>query len=178
MSQLWCVRANDGEFTREFLEGGYIGIGWELPDLTEVHSREQIAELHEERFPRDSAHRRGNAVASIETFLLRIQPWDFVITPASNRQRLHYGIVAANPSYFFLEDGDDSCPYPHRRRVIWSPRRINRADLPELFQSTMRGRRTAFSVGHRDAFLREIGLVGLIRWPALRVVAAAHFQNG
>ena len=60
MARLWCVRAEGGEYTQAFLDGGYIGIGWELPDLTEMRSKEQVDELHRRRYPGDSAHRRGN----------------------------------------------------------------------------------------------------------------------
>ena len=172
MVRLWCVRAEGGEYTQAFLDGGYIGIGWEIPDLTEMRTSEQVDGLHRLRYPGDSAHRRGNAVASIVAFRSLIQSWDFIITPAANRQLLHYGIVTADPSYFFVEGGDGDCPFPHRRRVIWSPRRISRSDLPEHFRATMGGRRTVFAVGHREAFLRRIGLVGLIRWPALQVIAS------
>ena len=176
MVKVWCVRAEGGEYTQAFLDGGYIAIGWELPDLTEIHSEQEVRELYRGRYPRHSAHQRGNAVASISAFKLLIQAWDFVITPAADNRHLRYGIVRADPSYFYLEGAVDGCPYPHRRRVIWSSHHLRRSDLPDGFQRTMRGRRTAFEVRQRRAFLSRIGLDGLHRWPALQVIAVQDLE--
>ena len=44
MTNVWCVRANSGEFTQHFLRGGYAGIGWSeiTHDLGQIASREDL----------------------------------------------------------------------------------------------------------------------------------------
>ena len=53
---MWLVRAEEGGYLiDEFVTGGFITIGWyELGDLREVTSQEEISELYNRAYPDDS----------------------------------------------------------------------------------------------------------------------------
>jgi restriction system protein len=177
MTRVWCVRAEFGTYTRQFVEGGYVAIGW-MPntDLTEVKSRDELYPLYKKAHPEDrSPIVIGQQVGQIARFLMEIRAGDYVITPAADTEWLHYGQVEAEPSYFYAA-GDDGCPHRHRVRVKWAKDRLKRGSFSVPFQNTIRSSLTVFSVSQREEFLAFIGVVGatppppLAQYDAYRVV--------
>lgn len=164
MTNVWCVRANRGEFTAQYLAGGYAAIGWReiQSDLSNVTTKEELYELLRAAYPEvTSPIVQGNYVGQIYRFLCDIKAGDYVITPDPNSELLRYGRVCADPSYF-LASKDDGCPYLHRRRVEWAPEPLLRGDLSVPFQNTMRSMLTVFYVSQREEFLSAIGKESLI----------------
>jgi restriction system protein len=158
MSNVWCVRAEFGTYTRYFVEGGYVAIGW-IPsvDLSVVHVRDELYPLYRQAHPDDRSNIViGQQVGQIGRFLLEIHAGDYVITPAADTERLHYGQIAPDPSYFFAP-GDDGCPYRHRRRVAWATETLKRGHFSVPFQNTIRSSLTVFAVSQREEFLGAIG---------------------
>ena len=167
MTGVWCVRAEFGSYTKHFVEGGYVAIGW-MPntDLSGVASKDELYPLYKQEHPKDTSNIViGQQVGQIARFLLEIGAGHFVITPAADTEWLHYGRVAPNPSYVFATR-DDGCPYRHRRRVSWEPKRIKRADFSVPFQNTIRSSLTVFAVSQRDEFLASVGYAELTAKPA------------
>ena len=165
MTDVWCVRADSGQFTDHFLRGGYAGIGWSeiAQDLGAVRSREVLYPLVRSAFPDvQSAIVVGNYVGQIARFLLEIHANDYVITPALDTEWLHYGRVGADPSYFFATT-EDGCRYRHRRRVQWAKDRLKRGDFSVPFQNTIRSSLTVFAVSQTDEFLAAIGVAAAPR---------------
>jgi restriction system protein len=159
--KVWCVRANGGQYAEHFLRGGYVGIGWRAiaQNLSEVRAKDRIYDLVKEAYPdKKSPIVIGNFAGQIARFLLEIRPGDYVITPAADSERLNYGVVGGDPSYFFAT-GDDGCPYRHRRRVAWAKEKLKRASLSVPFQNTLRSMLTVFAVTQSDEFLAAIGLI-------------------
>lgn len=167
MSKVWCVRAEYGSYTRYFLEGGYVAIGWiNNQDLSQLHSREQIQYLYRTAHPEDTSNIViGQQVGQIARFLLDIKPGDYVITPSANTEILHYGQIAKEPSYVFAPAGE-ACPYRQRRKVVWSKETLNRSSFSVPFQNTMRSSLTVFSVSQRDEFLAAVGAIPKAKAPA------------
>ena len=177
MSSVWCVRADFGTYTKHFVEGGYIAIGW-MPglDLSSVKSRDELYPLYKQAHPEDVSNIViGQQVGQIARFLLEIQVSDYVITPAADTEWLHYGKIAPDPSYYYAAV-NDGCPYRHRRRVEWAKDRLKRGDFSVPFQNTIRSSLTVFAVSQRDEFLAAIGRADLVlkpiapRYDAHRVV--------
>ena len=167
MTSVWCVRANGGEFTEQFLSGGYAGIGWRAIDqvLGSIQSRDELYPVVREAYPDvQSAIVIGNYVGQIARFLLEVQAGDYVITPAADTEWLHYGQVEESASYFFAA-GDDGCPYRHRRRVAWAKERLKRGGFSVPFQNTIRSSLTVFAVSQREEFLPAIGRADLAPRP-------------
>lgn len=162
MSKVFCVRADFGTYTQHFVAGGYVAIGW-MPnfDLSRVSTRDELYPLYKAEHPDDTSNIViGQQVGQIARFLLDMKAGDYVITPASDTERLYYGRLAADPSYAYA-GGDDGCPYRHRRRVEWCARTLKRSELSVPFQNTMRSLLTVFAVSQRDEFLATIGKIPL-----------------
>lgn len=166
MSNVWCVRAEFGSYTNQFLKGGYVAIGWiEDTDLSGIKSREALYPLYKEAHPDDNSNVViGQQVGQIARFLLEIQAGDYVITPAADTELLYYGQVSADSSYFY-GSAQDGCPYLHRRRVTWAPQPLKRYSFSVPFQNTMRASLTVFAVSQRDEFLAAIGRKELLSAP-------------
>lgn len=163
MSNVWCVRAEFGTYTKQFVEGGYVAIGW-MPgvDLSAIKSRDELYPLYKQAHPQDTSNIViGQQVGQIARFLLEIQAGDYVITPAADTERLHYGKVAPDPSYVYIT-ADDGCPYRHRRRVEWVSKTLARSEFSVPFQNTIRSSLTVFAVSQRDEFLAAVGRRDLV----------------
>jgi predicted Mrr-cat superfamily restriction endonuclease len=159
MINVWCVRANGGQYTEHFLKGGYIGIGWReiAQDFSAIRSRDDLYPILQAAYPdQKSPIVIGNYVGQIGRFLLEIQADDYVITPAADTEWLHYGKVDPDPSYFYAT-AEDGCPYRHRRRVTWDKERLRRSEFSVPFQNTIRSSLTVFAISQRDEFLATIG---------------------
>jgi len=159
VTNVWCVRANAGEYTEHFLRGGYAAIGWREigQDLGAVTSRDDLYSIMRSAYPDvDSQIVIGNYVGQVARLLLEIRAGDYVITPAADTEWLHHGQIAPDPSYVFAA-GDDGCPYRHRRQVVWAKERLKRGDFSVPFQNTIRSSLTVFAVSQRDEFLAAIG---------------------
>jgi restriction system protein len=159
MANVWCVRANGGEYADHFLRGGYAAVGWQeiARSLGAIQARNELYPIMQAAYPKvTSPLVTGNFVGQLARFLLEMQPGDFVITPAADTEWLLHGQVEADPSYFFAA-GDDGCPYRHRRRVAWAKERIRRGDFSVPFQNTIRSSLTVFAVSQREEFLAAIG---------------------
>lgn len=160
MTNVWCVRANGGEFADHFLRGRYVGIGWEeiTQDLSATGSRDELYEIVRSAYPDvTSPIVIGNFVGQIARFLLDIKGGDYVITPCADTESLQYGMIGPDPSYFFATP-DDGCPYRHRRHIEWSTDKLKRGEFSVPFQNTMRSLLAVFAVSQKDEFLATIGV--------------------
>ena len=152
------MRAEFGSYTKQFLAGNYVAIGW-IPDvdLGSVTSREELYPLYKDAYQDETSNVViGQQVGQIGRFLLEIEGGDYVITPAADTEWLHLGTVASNPSYFYSA-GTDGCPFRHRRTVSWSSDRLRRGDLSVPFQNTIRSSLTVFSISQVDEFQEATG---------------------
>lgn len=154
---VWCVRAEFGTYAKDFVQGGYVAIGWMSSiDLSGVTTRDELYPLYKTAHPQDTSNIViGIQVGQIARFLLEMKPSDYVITPAADTEWLYYGKLEAVPSYHF--EDNDGCPYRHRRRVVWATDRLRRGDLSVPFQNTIRSSLTVFAVSQRDEFFAAIG---------------------
>lgn len=100
MTNVWCVRAEFGRYAEHFVRGEYVGIGW-LPDvdLSGVRAREELYPLYRQAYPHDtSSVVIGQQVGQIARFHSDMRTGDYVITPAADSERLHYGQVGRTPT--------------------------------------------------------------------------------
>ena len=163
MTNVWVVRAEFGKYADDFINGGYVAIGWlRENDLTEVVDREEVRQLYADSHPdTTSSLVIGQQTGQISRFLFEIQPKDFVITPSSDTEFLHYGEVLPDPPYYYAP-GADHCPFPQRKKVRWSSKKLRRADFSVPFQNTIRSSLTVFKVSQGEEFLQVIGKEGRI----------------
>lgn len=156
--ELYCVRADFGRYTENFIKGGYIAAGWlEQVNLENINSREQLYPLYKKFYPEDTSNIViGQQVGQIARFLLEIQPGDYVITPGYNSDEIFYGVVQENPTYFYFT-GNDGCPYRHRRSVKWNPKPAIRNSFSIPFQNTIKSSLTVYYISHKNNFFEVIG---------------------
>jgi predicted Mrr-cat superfamily restriction endonuclease len=159
MINVWCVRADFGTYAKQFVEGGYIAIDYHIArDLQIVKTREELAAIYRTFHPDESSNIVvGQQAGQLARFLLEIKAGDYVITPAADTDWLNYGKVQENPLYYYLPDGDESCPYRHRRHVRWAEKQLKRSEFSIPFQNTIRSSLTVFAVSHQEEFLNAIG---------------------
>lgn len=84
MTNVWCVRANDGCYAKQFVEGGYIALGFEEAnvDLSTMKNRTELKVLYRDKNPEQTNERSiGAQVGQMVRFLFKIKAGDFVITP-------------------------------------------------------------------------------------------------
>lgn len=157
MSRLWCVRAEFGTYVPQFLKGGYVGIGWiDNTDISGIRTKEDLYPLYKKEHPKDTSNIViGQQVGQIARFLLEMQPGDYVITPDSDTEILHYGELLSAPGYFYTVESD-GCPYHHRRRIKWGEKILRRNIFSVPFQNTIRSSLTVFSISGQDEFFFAI----------------------
>lgn len=166
MTNVWCVRAEFGTYTKQFVEGGYVAIGW-MPnnDLSHIKTRDELYPIYKAAHPADSSNIViGQQVGQIARFLLEISVGDYVITPAADTEWLHHGEVMPGQSYFYAI-GDDRCPYRHRRHIAWAKEGLKRSNFSVPFQNTIRSSLTVFAVSQREEFFAAIGRMDLAPKP-------------
>lgn len=57
MTSVWCVRAEFGTYTRQFVEGGYVAIGWmSKSDLSRIKTRDALYPLYKAEHPNDTSN--------------------------------------------------------------------------------------------------------------------------
>jgi restriction system protein len=159
---LFCVRAYFGRYTKHFIDGSYVAIGWLSDnDLSEIQGRDEIYPLYKTAYPDDNSNVViGIQVGQIARFMLEIQPGDYVITPSDNTEYIYYGVVDENP--YFFSDGSDGCPYLHRKKVKWHKEPIQRSQFSVPFQNTIRASLTVFYIDHKKNFFTTIGKPNLV----------------
>ena len=166
MTNVWCVRGEYGRFAQDFVNGGYVAIGWlNDTDLSQIKTKDELYPLYKKAYPQDiSKIVIGQQVGQIAWFLLEIRPGDYVITPAADTEFLYYGKVLSDPAYFYF-DGNDSCPYRQRLRIGWRKDQLRRSDFSVPFQNTIRSSLTVFAISQQDEFLTAVGEPGVARKP-------------
>ena len=162
MVELYCVRAEFGTYTQQFLDGSYAAIGWLADDdLSHIKTRDEIYPLYKTAYPQDTSNVViGQQVGQIARFLLEIKAGDYVITPAQNTEFIYYGVVQENA--YFYNDSDDGCPYPHCKKIKWHKEPIQRSQFSVPFQNTIRSSLTVFNIQHKKNFFTTIGKSELV----------------
>ena len=158
MANLFCVRAYYGEYTANFIEGSYVAIGW-LPDtnLEKVNSRDEIYSLYKEHYDDTSNYVIGQQVGQIARFLFDIQKGDYVIVPGYD-DTIFFGQIAGEGSYYYFE-GEDGCPFRHRKKVNWEKEPFYRSEIFQPIQASLLSNLTVFRISEPMfplAFARNI----------------------
>lgn len=125
--------------------------------MTSVHSRDEIFKRFKEAHPDQTPNQAGANASQLATFMLKVQPGDYVMTRCSPPTREYrYGKVEDAPLYYAPDD-PDGCPFPHRRKVKWSDQSIFKEQLSVPFKKNLSAAKTLFKVRHFDEFLAITG---------------------
>jgi restriction system protein len=93
---VWLVRAGRyGERENTALEKGLALIGWDdLPDLSKVTAKEDLARIMRETYPEEKANTVRNWLGQVWAFRDRIKVGDFVVLPIKSRSVIAIGRVS------------------------------------------------------------------------------------
>lgn len=113
---LWLVRAGrHGEQEQGALESNVVTIGWnELPDLSNVENRKELAELYIRVHPTAKKIQAASGVGQVWRFVHEIQKGDLVALPLKTQSAIAIGKVEGEYEYQKLADN-----IKHIRRVKW-----------------------------------------------------------
>jgi len=132
---LWLVRGGKlGEQEALALEQGLACIGfYEVPDLSQTMSREEIAGILRQTYPKDSLAATRNFTGQFYAFVHRMQRGDVVAMPLKSQPQIALGRVVGPYTY-----RNDLGEVHHTRRVEWV-----RPDIPR----TQFGQDLLYSLG-------------------------------
>ena len=158
MTNVWCVRADGGQYTDHFVRGGYFGYGSQIwPDFSDCKHRDEVRESVAPVLPvGTSKYVIGAYAGMMACFLFEIQAGDWVITPSANRRKIQYGQVQPG-SCIYEPNAPDGCPYTMRRKIAWADQLLLRDSLSMPLQYALRAAKTVFAVEHHEEFLAAIG---------------------
>ena len=113
---LWLVRAGShGEQEEGALANNVVTIGWdELPDLSGIKTREELAELYNRIYPTAKKMEIANYVGQIWRFIHEIQKGDLVALPLKTQSAIAIGKIESNYEYKELANN-----IKHIRQVKW-----------------------------------------------------------
>lgn len=133
----WFVRTVGGRYYRDFLDGGYVAIGYNDISkrvLDELPEKEESAMLalkisYKNRHP--EIENVGKQVSQLLRFYRGIKEGDVVIIPSSESEELAFGIVKGSV-YECSQISDTDCPFVKRRAVEWKVKSLKRKLHPKL----------------------------------------------
>mgnify|MGYP001160579067 CR=1 FL=1 len=123
----YLVRIGEGsKYVEEGRRGNFIAIGWnEIPDLATVKNIEVLKKALQKTTYDYNPAQLGNAAGQLFRFAQEMQNEDTVISPIGSGKY----IIGQVGSYYFLDSPEKSCPYKHRRHVIWQNDTISKEDM-------------------------------------------------
>lgn len=153
MSQkAWLIRPKPHDQVRihEFLEEGFIAVGWpnigDLTGLREPELRERIQQVYGET---------NSGLATLKIMVYRMKQGDYVVVPYEGA--IYFGKIMSDYMYDATKDNSD-LGYPHQRKVEWYDVVLERHELPEGLQKSTRVVRTAAELTpHVNTIARLVG---------------------
>jgi restriction system protein len=115
---VWMIRAGEGGFLIDEFAKGVVAIGWELGDLSQFRSRDELKKAYRQVYPQQKPGKVAAAVAVIYKFCNVIEKGDPVVS--YDRGTREYLVGKITSDYYFkigvIRD------YPHLRDVSWEDR--------------------------------------------------------
>ena len=151
----WMIRGGmDGKFEELAIEEGLAGAGWgsqRFPDLRDVGSRDQMAELIREAQPETSDGKVSLWVGQFWRLKTGIRRGDLVVMPLKTTSEIAVGVVSWE--YWYR---DDLSPdgLPHVVSVNWKRTDVPRSALRDDLLASLGSQLTICAIGAKDAALR------------------------
>lgn len=154
---LWMVRAGErGDSEDLALDENLAVVGWgELPDLSNVQSRDVLKDLMRQTYPEASEGRISNHAGQVWAFINRMQEGDHVVLPLKSRAQIAVGIVQG--PYSYDQVADDGAK--HRRKVKWVKKDLPRGQLDQDVLYSLGAFMTVCQIKRNDAEKRILAAV-------------------
>jgi restriction system protein len=139
---MWMIRNGGGEYAEEFIDKGYVGIGWAATgSLSGLKTRDQFIDKVKATWP---AFKHMKAVVSgsqLHKIAVVIKPKDRVITYDPSTRMYHIGSIESD----YIYNADDKNERPHQRKVKWL-HKIDRDRLSVPTKNSLGSTLTIFEV--------------------------------
>lgn len=140
-----------GEREQWCLSHGWAGGGWdEVPDLTGVTTRHELADVLDKTYPDHKPGMRSNATGQLWRLRREIQTGDLVAMPLKHSAQIALGIVVGG--YQYLHDEEPS--KRHVLRVDWRRHDLPRTAVKQDLLHSLGGAMTIFGVTRHDGAAR------------------------
>ena len=151
----WMIRGGRrGEFEGMCIEEGLACVGWsarQLPDLTQVESREEIAELVQKDLPEWSDGQVKAWTGQLWRLKSEVRRGDIVVMPMKTSSQIALGVVSNE--YWYREDVEPDAP-PHVLSVDWMRADVPRSALKDDLLASLGSQLTICAVRATDAAWR------------------------
>ena len=140
-----------GEREQWCLSVGWSGGGWEtVPDLTDVPTRNALAELLDQVYPDKKPGMRSNATGQLWRLRHVIKPGDLVAMPLHHSAQIALGVVAGGYEYLHGQEPSKR----HVLRVEWRRPDLPRTSVKQDLLHSLGGAMTIFGVTRHDGAAR------------------------
>lgn len=135
---VWVVRGGpNGEREEHNLENSELTIGFaEMPDQSDVHSREHVRESLGEIHPEWSRRQLGKAAPYLWNFKDGIQLGDIIVMPRKRQSIVAIGEMVGKYQYREVSDAE-SRELSHFRAMNWISDRVPRDSLAEYLRTSL-----------------------------------------
>ncbi len=158
-AKVWVIRGyskrreNSWDETENFINGGYVGIGYGLQDvnLAIISDRDELNSACRRKI---SGASQGAVTANlnrVSTFLFEMRSGDHVILPLPRGGSVRYGMIASEP--YHANSGN----MRNRLKVDWRDEVLNRNELFSLAGGYRPTIAEVKNTSHRSAFFDAIG---------------------
>ena len=136
---VWVVPAGpNGEREGHNLENSELTIGFaEMPDQSDVHSREHVRESLGEIHPEWSCRQLGKAASYLWNFKDGIQLGDLIVMPRKGQPIVAIGEMVGKYQYREVSDAE-SRGLSHFRAMNWISGRVPRDSLAKYLRTSLR----------------------------------------
>ena len=125
---VWMIKAGrNGEQEQRAIDDGYSTIGWRMPDMSGIKTREEVKVLYEKCYPESKKRRAAIHVGQIWAFLEKIKEGDFILLPLKTQSAIAIGKMRGEYKYH-NDMGDDM---RHVRKVQWIKTDVPRASFDQ-----------------------------------------------
>lgn len=139
------VRAGTNSFLfDEFKNKGFVAIGYELDDLSNVKSKEDLRILIEERYPEKNSRQVASVLGIVNRFRFELKKGDEVLSYDTISRRYILGKIISN--YIYDVKFSDSEDTQHILKVKWFDKEIDRDDLKIATKNSLGSVMTLFSL--------------------------------
>jgi restriction system protein len=149
MATAWVIRSGRyGERDSWALKQGCSGGGWaEVPDLTNVTTREQVAQIVLDTYPGSDAL-IANYTGQLWALRGRVQPGDLLVMPMKTTKQIAIGRVTQGYEYLATEEDPN---WRHVVRVNWQRRDLPRTAVKQDLLFTLGSAMSVFAPSKNNA---------------------------
>lgn len=156
----WFVRTDSGQNFDSYLNGKYIGIGWNNIGLSDITNRTESGGNLKMKIAKDqkidiSLSKGKSTVTGIANKLIRftegLKKGDLIISPSYGSSRIAFGEILDSKVYI-ESDSKDECSYYKRKRVKWQEVK-NLKELDPIFYQIIQSRHAISNIDKYASYL-------------------------